>query len=65
MAKEIKKFIKVCPNCFSDKLNSHLGFTGEGYKCLDCDYDNFYPLEVEEKDLKELRERLAKKKMKK
>jgi len=50
-----KKFIKVCPNCFSGKLNSHLGLTGEGYMCMDCGFDNFYPLEIEEKNLKKLR----------
>jgi len=42
-----KVFVKVCPNCFSTKINSHLGLTGEGYKCMNCGIDNFYPLEFE------------------
>ncbi|MFA6268485.1 MAG: hypothetical protein WCW13_03345 [archaeon] len=42
-----KVFVRVCPNCFSPKLNSHLGLTGEGFKCMDCGFDNFQPLEFE------------------
>lgn len=61
-SKKEKKFIKVCPNCFGEKINSHLGFTGEGYKCMECDFDNFYPLEVDEATLKKLRAKKQKKK---
>lgn len=56
-----KNFVKVCPNCFAEKLNSHLGLTGEGYLCNACGFDNFYPLEVEKKDLKKFRAGLLKK----
>ena len=61
-----KEFVKVCPNCFSTKLNSHLGLTGEGYKCMECDFDNFYPLEMEkgfnrEELLKEIKDSKKKK----
>ena len=61
-SKEIK-FVKVCPNCFSQKLNSHLGLTGEGYLCNSCGFDNFYPLEVDEKTLKKLKAKKAIKKV--
>lgn len=55
-----KVFIRVCPNCLSEKLNSHLGLTGEGYKCVACGFDNFYPLEIDEASLKKIREEMEK-----
>ncbi|MEI7961804.1 MAG: hypothetical protein WCI04_05725 [archaeon] len=55
-------FVKVCPNCFSTKLNSHLGLTGEGYFCNSCEFDNFYPLEVDAKALEKLNAKKLKKK---
>ena len=54
-------FFKVCPNFFSTKLNSHLGLTGEGYKCESCEFDNFYPLEVDEKTIAKLKAKKLKK----
>jgi hypothetical protein len=59
-----EKFVKVCPVCLSDKINSHLGFTGEGYKCMSCNYDNFQPFEFEEKELEKIRAKKPKKKSK-
>lgn len=62
MPEKKKKYVRVCPNCFSEKLNSHLGLTGEGYKCNNCGFDNFYPLEIDEDSLKKVREELKKRK---
>jgi len=59
---EKKIFVKVCPVCFSEKINSHLGLTGEGYKCMKCEFDNFYPIEIELSELKKLREKKEKEK---
>jgi len=50
-----KEYVKVCPNCQSTNINSHLGFTGEGYKCMKCGLDNFNPFEIKKEDLKELK----------
>jgi len=50
-----EKFVKVCPACMSTNINSHLGFTGEGYKCMACAFDNFYPIEIKEEDLGKLK----------
>ena len=48
----MNRYVKVCPACLSPKINSHLGFTGEGYKCLVCGFDNFQPIELLEKNVK-------------
>ena len=50
-----KEYVKVCPACQSTNINSHLGFTGEGYKCMKCGLDNFNPFEIKKEDLKELK----------
>jgi hypothetical protein len=51
-------FIKACPNCLSSKINSHLGFTGEGYKCMTCKLDHFHPLEFSLENLEKARKEL-------
>lgn len=54
---EKKVFVKVCPNCLSDKIVTRIFDMGFYYSCNNCGFKDFYPLEFEEKDLKKILEK--------
>ncbi|MCX6804332.1 MAG: hypothetical protein NTY48_07260 [Candidatus Diapherotrites archaeon] len=50
-----ENFVKVCPFCYSSNLGVVLSDSASGYACKDCKAHNFWPLELEEKTLSNLK----------